>query len=541
LNTPTSPAAIDSSTTWGRVPVNPIKVTNAFSNNPGDRVYQDVGFDGLDNAGERRKRTDYLSKLTANFGTASAIYQRAIQGPSNDDSKWYRDPSFDASGAGFLERYKNFNHPQGNSPIATGTSPFSPAATLYPDNEDLNRDNTLNEDEEYFEYQINLAPGMDVGVTKYISDKRVVPVTYADGTIRTENWYLFRVPLSDYASKTGQILDFKSIQFMRMYLTEFQDSVVLRFAKLELVRNQWRQFTYNLDTTGSYTPIDTRTITFNTLAVNLEENSSRTHYVILPGIQRVQQLSNNGINILQNEQSLSLQVGNLTPGNARAVFKTLQNYDMRLYGRMLMFARVEAAPNTALQDNQLNLVVRIGQDYLKNYYEIKVPLKVTPPGNYSPASDTIVWPTRNNLDFDKQTLINLKLETNNSGASISTIYRQVIGNKTFSVLGNPNIGAVNAFLIGVESAITNTTPLSAEVWIDELRLSNINETGAYAATGTVDIGLSDLGKMSISGSMHTAGWGSLESHIGQRALDNFTQFDASMAIDAGKLFPSNAR
>jgi cell surface protein SprA len=126
-----------------------------------------------------------------------------------------------------------------------------------------------------------------------------------------------------------------------------------------------------------------------------------------------------------------------------------------------------------------------------------VPLKVTPPGNYSPASDTIVWPTQNNLDFDIQTLINLKLQRNNSVASVSTIYRQVIGNKTFSVLGNPNIGAVNAFLIGVESAITNTTPLSAEVWVDELRLSNFNETGAYAATGRVDIGLALLGKMSI--------------------------------------------
>jgi cell surface protein SprA len=186
----------------------------------------------------------------------------------------------------------------------------------------LNRDNTLNEYEEYFEYQINLAPGMDVGFTKCISDKRVVPVTYADGTTGTENWYLFRVALSDYASKTGQIPDLKSIQLMRMYLTGFQDSVVLRFAKLELVRNEWRQFTYNLDTTGSYIPIDTSTITFNTLAVNIEQNSSRTpvNYVIPPGIQRVLQLSNNGINILQNEQSLSLQVGHLTPGNARAEF-----------------------------------------------------------------------------------------------------------------------------------------------------------------------------------------------------------------------------
>ena len=46
------------------------------------------------------------------------------------------------------------------------------------------------------------------------------------------------------------------------------------------------------------------------LAVNLEENSNRTpvNYQIPPGIQRVQLLSNNGVNLLQNEQSLSIQV-----------------------------------------------------------------------------------------------------------------------------------------------------------------------------------------------------------------------------------------
>jgi len=543
LNTPSIPAAVDSTSTWGTTPLNPIQITNSFSNDPNDRPYQDVGFDGLDNNGERRKRAYYLNVVANNFGTTSGLYQRAIQDPSNDDYVWYRDAGFDALGTGILGRYKNYNNPQGNSPVASGNSTLAPAATLYPDDEDLNHDNNLNQTEAYYEYEVDLKPGMNVGTNPFIAQKETVNVTYANGTQGTENWYLFRVPITSYATNFGQVPDFKSIRFMRMYLTGFQDSVVLRFASLNLVRNTWRQFAYNVDTTGSYTPINNATTTFNTLAVNVEQNSSRTpvNYLIPPGIQRVQLLSNNGVNLLQNEQSMSMQVGNLAVGDARAVFKSLNNYDMRLFGKMLMFAHAEAAPNTILGNNQLNLVMRIGQDYLNNYYEIKFPLQVTPPGTYSTNADTAVWPAANNLDFDLQTLVNIKLQRNKVGASIDTIFRQLIGTKTFSVLGNPNIGQVTSILIGVENAKGNASPLSAEIWVDELRLSNISEKGAYAAVGKVDVTLADLGKITVSGSMHTAGWGSLESNIGSRALDNYTQFDAAISIDAGKLVPKRAR
>ncbi len=117
-----------------------------------------------------------------------------------------------------------------------------------------------------------LAPGMDVGRTPYITDKKRVTVNSADGVTRTEDWYLFRVPIKGYTRKIGNIPDFKSIRFVRLFMSDFEDSVVVRLARLDLVRNQWRQFIYNLDTTGSYTPINTTTGTlFNTLAVNLEE------------------------------------------------------------------------------------------------------------------------------------------------------------------------------------------------------------------------------------------------------------------------------
>lgn len=545
MNTPNIPAAVDSSNTWGKTPVNPIQITQAFSNNPDDRPYQDVGFDGLDDDAERRKKGYVLQRLANNFGTASPVYQKALVDPSNDDYKWYRDPSFDASGTGILGRYKNINNPQGNSPISTTSSQFTSAATLYPDNEDLNRDNTLNETEAYYEYQVQLKPGMDVGVTPYITDKRVVSVNSPDGVRRTENWFLFRIPIRGYTKKVGGIPDFKSIRFVRLYLTDFEDSVVLRLARLDLVRNQWRQFTYNIDTTGSYTPINASSGTvFNTLAVNLEENSSRqpVNYLMPPGVERVQLLSNNGVNLQQNEQAMSLKVNGLLNGDARGVFKTL-NLDVRQYGKLSMYVHAESVVGQrAIKDNEINAIVRIGQDFLNNYYEVKIPLKITPAGTYTRGQEEKVWPVENNLDFNLRDLIDVKLRRNKATSVLTNIYRESVGKKTISVLGNPNLGEVRGILVAIENPLKpDGATVFTEVWVNELRLSQLDERGGWAASGRVDLTLADLGTLSVSANTHTQGFGTIEQRVNERARENLMQFDAAANIDAGKLVPKAAR
>ncbi len=542
LATPQVPAAVDNSGKWGTTPLNPIQLTQAFSNDPNDRPYQDVGFDGLtDSAEAAKRRNDYLVPLQNNFGVNSPLYRRAINDPSNDNYLWYRDPSYDAAGADILTRYKNFNNPQGNSPVASTSTQFSSAATMYPDNEDLNRDNTLNENEEYYEYQLDLQPNMSVGVTKYLTQVTTVNVS-ATGT--TEKWYLFRIPIREYVSKVGNIPDFKSIRFMRMYLTDFQDSTVLRFAKMDLVRNQWRNFNYKIDYSGGYQPVPTGAgTTFNVLAVNLEENSSRqpVNYVIPPGIERVQALSNNGVNLLQNEQAMSLQLRNLPSGDARGVIKNL-NFDLRQYGQLSMFVHAESmpAPSVKLEDYEANALIRIGQDFLSNYYEIKVPLKVTPPRTNYPKGDTTVWPPENNLDFLMQDLVQLKQRRNTSSTSPSTIYQEVIGNKVYSILGNPNLGEVKGIMIAVQNGNIDPKPINLEVWVNELRLSRLDEKGGWAALGRVDVQLADLGTVSVSANTYSAGFGTLEQRVNERARDNMIQFDAALTIDAGKLVPKNA-
>ncbi len=520
------------------MPANPIQVTTAFSNDPSDRPFQDVGLDGMDDNAERSKYPNYLINLGAQIGTGTPAFQQAQADPSSDDFVNYRDASYDANKVGILGRYKNVNNPQGNSPIAAPGQTTLTAYTLYPDQEDLNKDNTMNELEEYFEYKVGMAAGnLDTVGKNFVTN--TVNFTPAGGAPQT--WFQFTIPISSYYQKVGNIPDFKSIQFMRMYLTGFSDSVVCRFAQLQLVRNSWRSFTYKIDTTGAYTLALPPTIatSFNVTAVNIEQNSSRTPvpYVSPPGVLRQQELSNNNVNLLLNEQAMSLQICNLVQNDVRGVYKTT-NLDLRRYGTMDMFIHVEAAGGIDnLLDNDMTAIIRLGSDFVSNYYEIRIPLKKTAyPGS---IADTAIWPAVNNLNLTLNRLIQLKTDRNNIGTS-DAYYKEVDATtgRTYAILGNPNLGAVDAFFLGVE----NQTPASkcVEAWFNELRLTDISDQGGWAAVGRVDVKLADLGTLTVSGSYRSAGFGSIDQSTNERSFDNSSEVDAATNLELGKLLPKKA-
>ncbi|MFZ9387074.1 MAG: cell surface protein SprA [Chitinophagaceae bacterium] len=536
LPTTTNNAPVDNSTVWGKVPANPLQVTNAFSNDPADRPLQDVGFDGLQDDEERTKFAPYLTALQSNFGAGSPAYQRAQADPSADNFKAYRDPSFDQGQvAGILQRYKNINNPHGNSPVAENNTEFFNAFTQYPDQEEMNRDNTMNEVEEYFQYKVDIQPNMMPG-TNFITDVRTPTVTLADGTTRTERWYLFRIPVDQYQLKVGNIPDFKSIRFIRMFVTGFADSVVMRFGKLELIRNQWRKFRYKIDTTGQYTNIPSPDPTaVNTLAVNIEENDQRQPipYRIPPGIERQQQLSNNNVALLLNEQALSMQVCGLNQKEGRGIFKTL-NLDMRQYKRLQMFIHAESVPNYQPIDfGDLNAVIRIGNDFSGNYYEVKIPLRIT---DFGETDSLKIWPKENDLDFDLDILTQLKSKRNKLGVLPSQYYREVMADgRSFAILGNPNLGEVRGMLLAVENVTQES--LCTEVWFNELRLSQLDEKGGWAANARVEFRLADLGTLTLAGTARTRGFGTLEQRVNERSREDVYTLDASATIEAGKLLP----
>lgn len=542
MPTPGAPAPTDN-TVWGRVPRNPIQITNAFSNVAGDRPYQDIGFDGLSDTAEATKYTAYLNQLAATVGVGSPAYQKAFMDPSSDDFKNYRDDSFTGNDD-ILKRYKNFNGTEGNSPINTG-SQYLAASTLYPDAEDLNRDNTLNETEEYFQYAVDLKPAnnplMSIG-QNFIVDKKPVQVSLVNGQTRTETWYQFRIPIGSYNAKIGNIPDFKSIRFIRMYMTDFTDSVVVRFGDLKLSRNMWRKFRNRIDTMGISSPQSFTQL--NVGAVNIEENDRRSPlpYRTPREIERAQTQSNNGVTLLMNEQAMSLKFCDLANGDAKGVFQTFANKDLRQFKSLKMYLHAEDASKTGteLKNKDLTAVLRIGSDFINNYYEIRLPLKITDwragttmNPNSNEYNDSL-W--ANQFDVDLLALTKLKQERDVSSAPFGSIYRKLLNNgQTYGVMGAPNLAEVRGILIGVETTVPEQA--CAEVWVNELRLQSINEKGGYAGLARVDVQLSDLGTLSLSGNFHTKGFGTLEQRVNERYRDDFYQFDISTTLQLGKLLP----
>jgi cell surface protein SprA len=552
LPTPNAPAPTVSSV-WGRSPNNPNQVTNAFSNNPDDRKFQDIGFDGLNDVDETTVQQGFLTDLATSFGTNSPAFINVVKDPASDNYRHYRNASFSPND-GILARYKNFNSPEGNSPIDNGGQ-FTSAATLYPDAEDYNRDNTMNQTEEYFQYIVQLKPKghplMEVGQNSIV-DRKEVSVNLPNGTTRQETWYQFRIPINSYTSKVGNIPDFKSIRFIRMFMTDFADTAVVRFGTLSLARNIWRTYKYKVDQTGLFTPASITS--FNVGAVNIEENDTRSPlpYRTPSAIQRQQTQSNNGVNLLSNEQAMTLQFCNLKKGDARGVFQTFGNKDLRQFKKLSMYIHSEQSTKGAqnLQDKDLTAVFRVGTDFVNNYYEVRVPLYNTSlnarallgkPDGEQIYNDSL-WNPLNSLDLDLGALARVKQERNLS-SSPNVIYSSPQPNgHIYSVMGNPNLAEVKGILIGVENTNKPTASGDAcgEIWVNELRLSTLDEAGGYAALARVDFTLADLGSISLSANLHTAGFGTLEQRVNERYRDNFLQMDASATLDLGKLTPKKA-
>lgn len=528
---------------WGYSPQLTQQVTRAFDNNLEARAVQDVGYDGLDNEEEKQFFAQYLQAV-ANTVTANPAFINTVQNdPSGDDYKYFRGTELDNAQAGVLTRYKNFNNPHGNSP-ANDNSSFSNAGTNIPESEDINRDNTLNSSEDYYQYRIDFKPNMVVG-TGYLVNKQESQVKLPNGSMSKETWYQFKIPITAYTNKIGNIADFRSIRFIRMFLNGFQDSVIMRFARFEFGRNNWRRYMFSLQNPGENIPEDDlNTVDFAVTSVSYEENSDRqpVPYVIPPGVNRQQANVGTGQSIQLNEQSLALQVCNLKDGDTRAVFKEV-GVDMRQFKGLRMFIHAESrVGQQPLRDGDVRAVIRIGSDFTNNYYEYQLPLAITPPSN---TDANIVWPEANRLDLVLDELVKAKTERNNKGIPTFIPYTTTNSKGNFiTIVGNPNIGDAKTILLGITNPKkTNQTPgddglpKCGEVWFNELRLTGLNETPGYAASGKVAIQLADLGSVNLGGSMHTNGYGNIDQKLNQRFRDNFYQYNASTNLNMGKLMP----
>lgn len=513
-------------TLWGKIPTNQ-SLLYAFSDKDGERLNQDIGFDGLNDEEE-------LALFGNSFGTD----------PSNDNYRYFRGSEYDASNASILTRYKQFNNTQGNSPT-NNLSPesYPTSATAYPDTEDIDKDQTMNSVESYYQYKVSLNKNdLTVG-QNHIVDSKTVSVTLDDGSQKQFTWYQFRIQVSTPDEVVNDITGYNSIRFMRMFLTKFKMPIVLRFGELQLVRGDWRRYTKTIDEIID-PPQDLNNAqlqNFEVGVVNIQENEDRTPipYVLPPGIKR-EILRGSTTLQKQNEQSLSLKVTDLEPSETRAIFKNV-SVDLRMYKKLKLFLHAEGVQSKPqVEDGALTAVVRIGSDLTDNFYQLEKPLLIS---DYSASTDIEVWPSENNLEVLLEYLGKLKLLRFDEGIAPNILYPALgtpspiegLEDYEIRVKGNPNLSNIKTIMLGVK----NNTEFgqSAEVWFNEMRVSEFDNEGGWAAVVSADANFADFASVSVTGRMETKGFGSIEQRVNERSQEDTKLYDVVTNVNVGQLLP----
>ncbi|MEB3076187.1 cell surface protein SprA [Capnocytophaga gingivalis] len=506
-------------TAWGKTPVSQ-SLLYAFDANTENRALQDIGLDGLT---DEQERAIYANNLVD-----------SPTDPAMDNYEYYLSRS-----GGILSRYYNYNGTQGNSPVSGSNQ----ASTLNPDTEDVNRDNTMSTVNSYYEYRVPIHGNVQ-RTDRYVSDIKEVYSETPDGQPVFARWIQYKIPIKDANRREyGGGGDLRSVTHIRMYLTGFASELVLRFGTLDLVRGDWRHYTKSLKDDLSAPDAGTST---EIGSVNLIENGTRQPipYRMPPGVYREQINQNNTI-VSQNEQSLSYTVCDLAPRDARGVYKNL-NADLRQYKRIKMFVHAERHKNQSLSDGELVAFIRLGSDLSENFYQVELPLRVTPAGVYLAEG---IWPSQNSFDIPMEALTQIKAKGINSGNLANLTYYDaalnhiaspattphVVGQNRYAIKGNPSLADIQIIMVGVKNVTSNH--LCGEVWFNELRMAELENKGGWAGIAAVDLNAADFMDMSVTGKISTVGFGTVEQKPNERSREEVKQLDAMMNINAGKLFP----
>jgi cell surface protein SprA len=496
-----------------------------FATTGQERANQDVGLDGYDDAEE-------ISVYGTQFG----------EDPANDNYTYYLNTD-----GNIFERYKQYNGLQGNTPdVFTDTNRGS---TTQPDVEDINRDNTMNTIDSYYEYEVDINPSILNANNPQINDIKVRQVTLPNGEQREVTWYQFRLPINEPTNAIGGISDIRSVRFARLYLRDFVESTVLRFATLDLVRSDWRRYTLDLDNDPTNNSANAE---FNVGIIGVQENDG--NYVIPPGVRR-EELNNNNNIIRQNEQSLVLQACELEPEDSRGVFKNI-NVDMRQYKKLRMFLHAEAQDGQMLQEGELTAFIRMGNDFTQNFYQIEIPLLPTDLVDGNLSIEERIWPEVNEINISLDILQDIKSQgifdqtLSNEDPTFYDVIDGVLnetpvaefsplatGQQRVAIKGNPNFGDIRVLMVGVKNSGLTGTNACGEVWFNELRMSDLENEGGWAAVVSMDSNIADFADISATGRRSTIGFGGIEQSPNERSREDVKQYDVVTNVQLGQLLP----
>lgn len=539
LPTPGTPSTTTSSN-WGTQPKQP-PILYAFSSEGDDRRMQDVGYDGLSSDQESMK-----------FGNTFVNPVTNIADPAVDDFVFYMSSKFTGSqAASVVQRYKYFRNPDGNSQANS-----LEVSSQTPDAEDINKDYNLDQTENYNEYVVNLDKGsLSLGQNN-IADVKTVQATFQNGQTSDVKWYLFRIPVSKYAEPGAEgdhdpsVLN--NVRFARLMLAGFNQTSTIRFGTMDLVRSDWRTYpnliasqtvTSPQEGTGGGTNLNNN---FEIGSVNIEENAlNQPPYVLPPGIDR-QVLSGNAGAQRQNEASLYMNVKSLA-SEARGVFKNT-SLDMRRYKKLKLFVHAQDPKNrdenVGRLDPKTKFFIRFGSDATDNYYEYESSLVLTRNTSTTPLE---IWPVENNVELNIQDFVDAKIRRDkNSPNDIITRMADPVfpAGDTFKkiyIKGRPSLGNVTTIMLGVRNDDGRTgAAIDRILWVDEIRLSEIENDGGYAGNASLNFNLGDFATVNANASYTSVGFGNIDSKPAERNQSAQSAFSINTAVNVDKFLPEKS-
>jgi hypothetical protein len=380
------------------------------------------------------------------------------------DSITNPDPSGDNYSYENKNDYSNINGTEGNRFDASGARP---------DTEDLDGKGSLNTVEKFFRLMIDLA-----------DDEYLV-----EGS-NLNNWITYQIPIRDsmnYESINNP--DWGRIAYSRIWLTDFDSTVVIEIADINLVSTRWEEDSIrpaNIDRTAAVNPPE-----FNVSAINTEENLD---YTSPPGVSGYYDKTTE---TFEKEQSLLLHFANLqfypvdtqltidsntvidttimVPDTAFAARELFRAEDYAGYQKIRMYVHgPDSLPNGP---SPIHFIFQLGNN-AENFYQYQTNIY---PG-WSDSNEVVI-------DFNEITLV--KDSLNRLKAEDPSIQQLKVGK--YSVRGSPSLTSVLFFGVGVTNTDTvNYEPVSGELWLDELRVSDVRNDPGTAMRFSVSGGLSDF-------------------------------------------------
>lgn len=536
------------------LPANPPPPEGQFSNE--NRELEDVGLDGLPNSGgvrgldEQTVFADFIEEMRLQYGEESEEFQQILNDPSNDDYRFYGSSAADG-----LPLHKRFHRllgfPDGNTPIDQSDNR---AITNRPDSEGLVNPSTVNLTNAYFQYEVDFNPADQSRLRIGEPGTFIVDEVGNPGDPQQDRWYQVRIPIEEFKRQVGNIDDFQNITYIRFWMSGYEQPFTLRFATMEFVGSQWRQ-----DEAINQRSDPNANLRIST--INIEENSNRRPFPYRQpaGAIRSQDRSSQ-LQSLQNEQSIVLQAENLGPQSLQMIKRVYPGgLNLLDYSNMRMFVHGEGYNNR----DEVELVMRFGNDLENNYYEYRQP--VTPSDENYPFQDfdpgnnpqlreegEQIWLyDENSMNIVLSAFNQLKqLRDQEFGFDLDGVYERgdllenAAPGAVVAIRGNPSLGRVTEIGMGIRNPYDPDVPngpgspvIDAELWLNELRVSGYDNERGWAANASARFKLADFATVNGNITRQTQGFGSLNSRLGQRRVDNQTAFDVSTTINLHRFIP----